>query len=511
MPYPRLLSLCLAPLMLLPLAAQSQPPAAPAPSPRDAALVNRLTWGATPAELARLRELGPERYLQAQLRPDPKAALPPDVQASIDALPIARESAAQALARQQAMRREAKDKPPAAAQQIQRQARLVSRERAEATASRALLRAVYAPNQLQEQMTWFWMNHFNVYANKSDIGTYIDQYEDRAIRPHALGKFRDLLAATLRSPAMLVYLDNTRNTAGHINENYARELMELHTLGVKGGYTQTDVQELARILTGLGVNTSGEPPRVKPALRAQVVQDGLFLFNPARHDYGEKRFLGRRIAGAGMAEVDQAVDMLARHPATARHISAKLAQFFMGDAPPDAAIARMARRFQETDGDIAATLEALFRSPEFAQSLEKGVFKDPVHYVYSSLRLAYAGLPPIVNPRPGLALLRRLGQPLNLRLTPDGYPLSQSDWSGSGQMTARFEAARAIAAAPAAFYRKNKNEAPEPVRLPDLLEADARSGLFTGLSSATRQAIESARNPRDANTYLLASPEFMRR
>ena len=183
-----------------------------------------------------------------------------------------------------------------------------------------------------------------------------------------------------------------------------------------------------------------------------MVLDGLFLFNPARHDYGDKQFLGHRIAGAGLAEVDQAVDLLARHPATAHFISAKLAAYFLGDAPPPALVDRMARTFLASDGDIAAVLQTLYASPEFARSLDAGVFRTRCT-MYSSLRLAYAGMPTIVNPRPALNLLRQLGQPLNQRLTPDGYPLAQSDWAGPGQMTARFETARAIAAAPPNFYR----------------------------------------------------------
>ncbi len=520
----------LTPLLLLPLAAQAAnvtpapciTPAACAAAPdnspgprdaearaRDAALVNRITWGATPAELARLHELGTARYLQAQLHPDPRARLPVAVQQRIDALSISRQSADDALAQQRAMR---KDADPESRQQAQRDARAISRQRADDTASRAFYRALYSPNQLQEQMTWFWMNHFNVYAAKNDIGTYIDQYEERAIRPRALGKFRDLLAATLRSPAMLVYLDNTQNAVGRINENYARELMELHTLGVKGGYTQNDVQELARILTGLGIRNPNGPPKLRPELRGQLVQDGLFIFNPARHDYGDKVFLGHTIRGAGLAEVDQAVDLLARHPATARFVSAKLAAYFMGDAPPASVIDKMARTFLAQDGDIAAILQTLFTSPEFAQSLKTGVFKDPVHYVYSAIRLAYADLPPIVNTRPGLAMLRQLGQPLNQRLTPDGYPQAQSDWAGSGQMTARFEVARAIAAGPQAFYRDGDDKGPvELPRMPDLLRENADDGLFARLSPATRQAIAQASTVKDANTYLLASPEFMRR
>lgn len=517
MPYPRLLLHRLflhrlAALLLLPLAASVHAQQEDAVRARDAAMVDRITWGATPAELQRMQQLGPERYLQAQLHPDPDAELPDDVQARIDALSISRQSTQEALAEQRAMRERARNAAPDVRQKVQREARQISRQRADDTASRAFWRALYSPNQLQEQMTWFWMNHFNVYAAKNDIGTYIDEYEDRAIRPHALGKFRDLLAATLRSPAMLVYLDNTQNAVGRINENYARELMELHTLGVKGGYTQADVQELARILTGLGIHNKDALPKVKPQLRGQLVQDGLFLFNPARHDYGDKVFLGRKIPGAGMAEVDAAVDLLASHPATARFVSAKLAAYFVGDAPPPALVERMARTFLAQDGDIAATLQTLYGSPEFEQSLTAGVFKDPVHYVYSSLRLAYGTLPTIVNTKPGMNMLKQLGQPLNQRLTPDGYPQAQSDWAGSGQMTARFETARAIAAAPQGFYREagDKGRVDLPA-LPDLYRANAGNGLFARLSDATRQAIEQARSPKDANTYLLASPEFMRR
>lgn len=486
------------------------------PAEHDAALVNRVTWGATPAELARFHEMGAQRYLQAQLHPDAKAQLPAPVQQGIDALSINRQSEQDAQALQRNMRQEARKLDPEAKLKAQRAARAISRQRADDTAQRAVWRALYSPNQLQEQMTWFWMNHFNVFAGKGDVGTYLAQYEDRAIRPHALGNFRDMLRATVRSPAMLVYLDNTRNIAGHINENYARELMELHTLGVNGGYTQGDVQELARILTGLGVHNSNKAPKLKPALRGDLVQDGLFLFNPARHDHGDKVFLGHKIQGGGLAEVDQAIDLLARHPATARHVSAKLAAYFVGESPPAALVDRMAKTFLAQDGDIAATLQTLFASPEFERSLKTGVFKDPVHYVYSSLRLTYANLPPIRNPKAALSMLRQMGQGLYQRQTPDGYPMSQSDWSGSGQMTQRFEIARGIAGAPQVFYRTIDPDAPtdppRPVELPKIPRLlDAAQELFPHLSTATRDAIGQAGKPVDANTYLLASPEFMRR
>lgn len=496
--------------------APAAPPAAqaaPAGPQRLAAQVDRVSWGVTPAELARAQRLSWTVYLQEQLRPRP-AALPPAVQARIDALSITRVPARDALLAQRARTAKIRQiEDPARKLAASRENRMVSRQRANETMQRAVWLALYSPNQLQEQMTWFWMNHFSVYAGKANVGTVLDAYEDQAIRPHALGKFRDLLAATARSPAMLIYLDNIRNSAGHINENYARELLELHTLGVQGGYSQRDVQELARVLTGVGLNQTGEAPRVKPAQREQLVEDGLFLFDPGRHDHGDKTVLGHTIRGGrGLAELDEALDLLARHPATARHVSRKLAQYFVADQPPDALVQRMARAFQGSDGDIAATLAAMFESPEFEASLAHGKFKDPAHYLYSALRLAYDGREPLRNPDAALDWLKRMGQPLYQRLTPDGYPMNESDWAGSGQMTTRFEAARAIAAAPATFYRADRDDRPRVPPLPPLVQAyGAGAGPFSALSPATRRAIESAPNVRDANTYLLASPEFMRR
>ena len=216
---------------------------------------------------------------------------------------------------------------------------------------------------------------------------------------------------------MLLYLDNAQNAAGKINENYARELMELHTLGVKGGYTQTDVQELARILTGLGIGRPDEP--LRPELRAQVVLDGLFLFNPARHDYGDKQFLATASpAPAWQKSTRPWICWRAIRPPPIS--SAPSCGLFPGRRAAARAGRQDGAHLPASDGDIAAVLQTLYASPEFARSLDAGVFKDPVHYVYSSLRLAYAGMPTIVNPRPALNLLRQLGQPLNQRLTPDG-------------------------------------------------------------------------------------------
>ncbi|HSQ05174.1 MAG TPA: DUF1800 domain-containing protein, partial [Burkholderiales bacterium] len=317
------------------------------------ALLNRITWGANASSAREMTALRPERYLERQLHPATPAVLPNEVQAHIDAMTISQRSV-EDIGRDLAQRRVAfsaltdVEQRKAAQKEYQQELVRLGRE----ASRRMLLRALYSPNQLEEQMTWFWMNHFNVFQFKGPVRALIGDYEEHAIRPHALGRFRDLLAATARHPAMLFYLDNARNANGHINENYARELMELHTMGVNGGYTQRDVQELARILTGFGINVSSNIPRMRPGLQDQYVRVGLFEFNPNRHDYGDKVFLGRTVQGRGPAELDEALDRLARHPATAHFVSRKLAVYFVADDPPPALVERMTQTYQRTDGDI---------------------------------------------------------------------------------------------------------------------------------------------------------------
>jgi uncharacterized protein (DUF1800 family) len=335
-------------------------------------------------------------------------------------------------------------------------------------------------------MTWFWMNHFNVFIGKGELRGLVGDYEESAIRPRALGRFRDLLGAVARHPAMLRYLDNARNAVKKVNENYARELMELHTLGVDGGYTQADVQELARVLTGYTVLYRKEARERRAAPGA--VRDGLFAFMPARHDFGGKVLLGAPIRSRGAEELDEALDRLARHPATARFVSRKLALFFVSDDPPPALVERLAAEFRRSDGDIAALLRVLFASPEFAASLD-GKLKDPLHYALSGLRLADEGRE-IRDPMPVLGWLARMGEPLYARQTPDGYPLAGREWASPGQMEARFEVAKAIGyGAPA--LRGN------------LLE--------DRLGASTRAALAKAQGPQEWNFLFLASPEFMRR
>jgi uncharacterized protein (DUF1800 family) len=313
----------------------------------------------------------------------------------------------------------------AARQAYQQSLTLLARE----AASRSLLLALHSPEQLREQMTWFWTNHFNVFQGKANLRALVGDYEDRAIRPHALGRFRDLLGAATRHPAMLRYLDNDQNAAGRLNENHARELLELHTLGVDGGYTQADVQELARVLTGVGVNFGDTTPRLRPALQTAYMRDGGFEFNPNRHDFGDKRVLGRPIAGRGLAELDEVLDLLARHPSTATHVCRRLARFLVADEPAPALVARLASVFARSDGDIAAVLESLVAAPAFRTSLGTK-FKDPMHYVVSAVRLAYDERL-VVDATPMLGWIARLGEPPFGRQTPDGYPLDEAAWSGS--------------------------------------------------------------------------------
>ena len=472
-------------------------------------VLNRVTWGVNAQLVQQAGAAGLDRYLEQQLHPGP-AVLPEPVQAQVSAMTIGQRPLDQ-LVRELEQRRKDADAIPdeegkkAARQAYQQEMNRLARE----AATRSLLRALYSPNQLQEQMTWFWMNHFSIHQGKHNLRAMAGDYEDQAIRPHALGKFRDLLAATTHHPAMLRYLDNEQNAANRINENYARELMELHTLGVNGGYSQRDVQELARILTGVGVNLGSNTPNVRRELQPQYVRKGLFEFNPNRHDYGDKQFLGQTVRGRGLAELDEATDRLSKHPSTARFIARKIAVFLVSDDPPPALVERMAQAFLHSGGDIAATLRALFSSPEFMQSLG-GKFKDPMHYVVSSVRLAYDDKP-ILNAGPMHNWLNRMGEPLYGKQTPDGYPMIKPAWASPGQMTTRFEIAKAIGSGSAGLFR---TEGPQPVErpaFPQLANTLYYQHLQKALSPATRTVLDQAGSPQEWNMLLLSSPEMMNR
>jgi len=292
-----------------------------------------------------------------------------------------------------------------------------------------ILRAVYSRWQLREVMTDFWTNHFNIYARKWPCAPLKVGDDRDVIRPHVFGKFRDLLAASVHSAAMLTYLDNQANQKGTANENYARELMELHTLGVHGGYTQHDVQEVARCFTGWTVRQPGELRR------------GQFTFNAALHDNGAKTVLGVKIpAGLGQADGERVIEILASHPSTAKFIARKLCLRFLGDAPAER-VAQLAQVYQKTDGDLRALLRPLLLEIRNPKSEIRDVIKRPFDFVISALRALEA------DTDGGRALqqhLAAMGQPLFQWPMPDGYPQKTSAWTGS--LLARWNFALALTA-----------------------------------------------------------------
>jgi uncharacterized protein (DUF1800 family) len=497
-------------LVALPIMIGLKPAAAAELAPRDLAMLDRLSWGVSASSAAHLQQVGVERWLQEQLHPPATTTLPEAARAQIEAMPdvhgfpfdIAVSFDQQGKSANQVTDPEQRK----AAQQVYQQA---LSDRARQAAARTILRALYSPDQLRERLTWFWFNHFNVHQYKANIRVLVGDYEDRAIRPFALGRFRDLLSATLHHPAMLRYLDNADNAAGHLNENYAREIMELHTMGVGSGYAQADVEALARILTGVGIDLKPDDPKLKPDLQSQLVREGAFEFNPARHDYGDKNFFGHLIKGRGLAEVDEALDILCRHPATATHLSRQLATYFVADNPPEALVQRMAQTFQKTDGDIAAVVSTMVHAPEFADTLKAGAkFKDPMHYAISAVRLAYDNKV-ILNTLPVQNWLNRLAEGLFNHETPDGYSMLSAAWSGPGQMMLRFEIARQIGSGSAGLFKPNEPNAVDQPAFPLVQNALYFSHLRQSLSPTTLAALDQAVSPQDWNTLFLSSPEFM--
>ncbi|MEO0768612.1 MAG: DUF1800 domain-containing protein, partial [Cyanobacteria bacterium J06649_4] len=328
--------------------------------------------------------------------------------------------------------------PRGANQEQRRNARLRQVAISKQVEQARLRRAIESPNQLQEVMVDFWFNHFNVFIGKGLTRLWLGSYEQSAIRTHALGKFRTLLGATAKHPAMLFYLDNWRNTAPNssnargpfkgLNENYARELMELHTLGVNGGYSQADVESLTRILTGWSVmNHDRQSP------------DGSgFVFVANRHDSSNKTLLGQSIPGGGIEEGEAALDLLARHPATAQHISYKLVQYFVADQPPAALVSQLASRFQATDGDISAVLSTLFSQPEFWDTAHyQQKFKTPYQYVISLARTAGLSNVSEDNVNKLIGAMGQLSMPLYRCQAPDGYAQIAEAWLSPDAMLRR--------------------------------------------------------------------------
>jgi uncharacterized protein (DUF1800 family) len=302
-----------------------------------------------------------------------------------------------------------------------------------------LIRDIYSERQLLEVMTDFWFNHFNIFQYKNQCVYYTPAYERDAIRPHALGKFYDLLVATAQSPAMLMYLDNWLSMGPHsqaagkngqsgLNENYGREVMELHTLGVNGGYTQSDVTELARVLTGWTI--------------AQPDDGGQFQFDPKRHEPGTKTVLGEKFYEAGVEEGHQALNMLAHHPATAHFISLSLATKFVSDDPPKALVDRMAAKFLSSDGDIREVLRTMLHSPEFwSSSVYRAKMKTPLELVVSTMRASGTN---VTSPEALLQNLTAMGMPPYGMAVPTGYSMKSDAWDNEGALLARINFSTAL-------------------------------------------------------------------
>jgi uncharacterized protein (DUF1800 family) len=373
-----------------------------------------------------------------------------------------------------------------------------------------LYRAILSNRQLDEQLVDFWYNHFNIFLDKGADRYLVSTYERDAIRPHVLGKFRDLLEATAKSPAMLFYLDNwesvgpvppqrsanVKRPMRGLNENYARELMELHTLGVDGGYTQKDVTEVARCFTGWTIRA----PR----------QGGDFFYNDRVHDKGEKTVLGVKIpAGGGQNDAEKVLDILSRHPSTARFISRKLAQRFVADDPPPKLIDKMAKTFRDKNGDIREVMKTMLTSDEFfSQTAYRAKVKTPFEMIVSAIRATGAQ---VDFAFPLAKQIADLGEPLYRKLEPTGYSDANREWVNSAALLARMNFALALA----------QNKVPGSKLDVSQFTGDpadvARAVLFTNAQPETLAAIETRTKeaPGSANAsvlgLLLGSPDFQRR
>ncbi len=431
-----------------------------------------------------------------------------------------------------------------------------------------ILRAAYSERQLEEVMTDFWMNHFNIFINKGADRYLTTEYERDTIRPHALGKFRDLLVATAKSPAMMFYLDNwdsigphsefalygkrrqpqVRATRPHyggpfgmprmpgpnlprnptaqngkqkvpkgLNENYARELMELHTLGVDGGYTQSDVTEVARVFTGWTIK---EPNR-----------EGEFEYDDSKHEPGKKIVLGHVIKQNGQKEGMEVLDILAHNPATARFICTKLATRFVSDTPPQDLVDRMAQTFQKSDGDIRDVLKTMLKSPEFwSPDLYRAKVKTPLEFVASAIRASGAE---VQDAMPLVQTLNRMGMPLYEQQPPTGYPMKADAWVNSSALLNRMNFALQLASGHMRGVDFNAQNllglGPAPETDADQVLATLENSLVQGdISRQTHDTIVKQMNdpqvtgrvlddkPRMPNAgviagFIMGSPEFQKR
>ena len=488
----------------------------------DAAIVHalsRLTFGPRPGDVARVRAPGLERWIEQQLSParldDSDCA---ERLRTLPTLTLSIGSLQREYPRPDRQTREMREAGTLTPRELLERYppdRRPARVSAELAAAR-LVRAVESEQQLQEVMVDFWFNHFNVHAAKGEVRWYVTSYERDVIRPHALGRFPELLRATARHPAMLFYLDNwlstrpdflvaagpNRGRRAGLNENYARELMEVHTLGVDGGYTQRDVTEVARAFTGWTIDR----PR----------DDARFVFRPRMHDAGVKVVLGTRLGpGSGEADGEQVLALLARHPATARFIAGKLVRRFVADDPPPALVTRVAATFRATDGDVREMLRTIVASPEFwSLDARRSKIKKPFEYVASAARAA-----------------GEIGERLYDAQPPTGFPDRAEAWVNAGALLARLNFALSLVQGrlPGVMLDLPRLVAPTPgaadVALERLLEvvlhgqatAETRRVLTAQLADPLiRRQTTDDRGPASPDVERLAalvlgSPEFQRR
>ncbi|MBX9692176.1 MAG: DUF1800 domain-containing protein [Cyanobacteria bacterium] len=494
-------------------------------------VLNRLTFGPRPGDVEKVKSLGIEGFIDAQLNPT-SIAEPPDLDSLVKDTPALHASSKELLKEfhmfkqeQKAVKKERLNREKnldqerlASADSMQEQDKNdVSMEEAQQPEGKRrkaggppnpaneietevievkLARAIDSPRQLNELLADFWFNHFNVCMQKGVDKVLVGAYEEQAIRPHVLGKFRDLVGATMHHPAMMFYLDNAQNTKPGfqernpknkrkgINENYARELLELHTLGVDGGYTQKDVMELARVLTGWGM----------PNGRLANAQDGFSaVFEERRHDFGDKTVLGQTIKGTGEKEIEQVLDMLAKHPSTAHHVTYKLAQYFVDDQPPETLVKTLETTYLKSDGDIKKVLSTLFSSREFWDTKYRGSkFKSPFHYTVSAYRATGMRR---YQPRQIQQFLKSQGQPIYGCLTPDGYKTTKEAWLNPDGLIKRLEFAS----------RLNRAQRRDSVDYQVILRTISGGKL----SDKTKTAIEQAPEQQKV-AAIIGSPEFMK-
>jgi uncharacterized protein (DUF1800 family) len=526
-------------------------------------ILERITFGPRPGDVERVMKLGWRKYLEEQLNPDsvtdkmieeklkPLASVhlsssqlahdyvqPAVVQKALEARGGSKKEATGATGADQnpqQMEADTVNKRREALKALAEMGYKPQQEIVQELHQAKIMRAVYSERQLQQVMTDFWLNHFNVYIQKGPVRILATSYERDVIAPRVFGKFEDLLRATAESPAMLFYLDNWLSAAPNakmqarssrrqamrdqeminkngkipkraprgLNENYAREIMELHTLGVDGGYTQKDVQEVARCFTGWTILN----PRA----------GGDFYFNPNIHDDGDKLVLGQKISsGGGMKDGYTVIKLLAHHPSTARFVSTKLARKFVSDSPPRSLIDKMANTFQKTDGNIREVLLAMFSSQEFwAPENYRAKIKTPFEMTVSAVRALGAD----TNGGPAFhRWIAQMGEGLFMAQPPTGYPDNSEYWVNTGALLERMNFALALSAnrIPGTHVDIAALDQGEKTgRVAGVVDRYVKLLLRGEISAQSRATIDNALNGPNVDVakiagLILGSPEFQR-